>query len=103
MLASGDLPHLARITSRGGYTRVQTTYPAQTPVAWSTFATGVNPGAHGIFDFVRRDPNTYLPDLGLNRFEQKNPFVPPRVVNLRRGKTVWDLLAADGVPTTCLR
>ncbi len=103
MLASGNLPHLARITGKGGYTRVQTTYPAQTPVAWSTFATGVNPGAHGIFDFVRRDPLTYLPDLGLNRFEQKNPFVPPRVVNLRRGRTIWDLLAADGVPTTCLR
>jgi predicted AlkP superfamily phosphohydrolase/phosphomutase len=103
MLASGNLPHLARVASRGGYTRVQTTYPAQTPVAWSTFATGVNPGAHGIFDFVRRDPNTYLPDLGLNRFEQKNPFVPPRVVNLQRGRTIWDRLAGDGVPTTCLR
>jgi predicted AlkP superfamily phosphohydrolase/phosphomutase len=103
MLASGNLPHLAHITSKGGYTRVQTTYPAQTPVAWSTFATGVNPGAHGIFDFVRRDPKTYLPDLGLNRFEQKNPFVPPRVVNLQRGRTIWDFLTADGIPTTCLR
>lgn len=103
MLASGQLPYLARITSQGGYTRVQTTYPAQTPVAWSTFATGVNPGAHGIFDFLRRDPKTYLPDLGLNRYEQKNPFVPPRAVNLRRAKPVWDLLAADGVPTICLR
>lgn len=103
MLASGQLPNLGQIANQGGYTRVQTTYPAQTPVAWSTFATGVNPGAHGIFDFLRRDPKTYLPDLGLNRYEQKNPFVPPRVVNLRRASTLWDHLAAEGLPTTSLR
>jgi predicted AlkP superfamily phosphohydrolase/phosphomutase len=103
MQLAGKLPNLARLAARGGYSRVQTTSPAQTPVAWSTFATGVNPGAHGIFDFVRRNPATYLPDLGLNRYEQKNPFVPPRVVNLRRGKALWELLAADGIASICLR
>lgn len=103
MLLAGELPNLARLVAQGGYSRVQTTCPAQTPVAWSTFATGVNPGAHGIFDFVRRNPASYLPDLGLNRYEQKNPFVPPRVVNLRRGKAIWEWLAADGIASTCLR
>jgi predicted AlkP superfamily phosphohydrolase/phosphomutase len=103
MLHAGELPNLARIAAQGGYSRVQTTCPAQTPVAWSTFATGVNPGAHGIFDFVRRNPATYLPELGLNRYEQKNAFVPPRVVNLRRGKALWEVLAADGVASICLR
>src|SRR3954470_17119297 len=85
MLRAGELPHLAQVAARGGYSQVETTCPAQTPVAWSTFATGVNPGAHGIFDFVRRDPKTYLPDLGLNTYQQRNPFVSPRAVNLRRG------------------
>jgi predicted AlkP superfamily phosphohydrolase/phosphomutase len=103
MLLAGELPNLARLAAQGGYSRVQTTCPAQTPVAWSTFATGVNPGAHGIFDFVRRNPASYLPDLGLNRYEQKNPFVPPRVVNLRRGQALWEVLAADGIASTCLR
>jgi predicted AlkP superfamily phosphohydrolase/phosphomutase len=103
MLQAGELPNLARITAQGGYSRVQTTSPAQTPVAWSTFATGLNPGAHGIFDFVRRNPATYLPELGLNRYEQKSAFVPPRVVNLRRGRPLWDVLAAAGIPSTCLR
>ena len=103
MLRAGELPNLAWLTRQGGYSRVQTTTPAQTPVAWSTFATGVNPGAHGIFDFVRRDPATYLPELGLNRYEQKNAFVQPRVVNLRRAKALWDVLAADGISSTCLR
>src|ERR1041385_273860 len=85
MLEAGQLPALARLRAGGGYSRVATTYPAQTPVAWSTFATGVNPGGHGVYDFLRRDPATYLPDLALNRYEQKNPFVPPKAVNLRRG------------------
>lgn len=103
MLAAGELPALARLRAAGAYGRVGTTYPAQTPVAWSTFATGVNPGGHGIFDFLRRDPATYLPDLSLNRYEQKNAFVPPKAVNLRGGIPLWDLLATAGIPSTVLR
>ena len=103
MLAAGELPNLARLRASGGYSRVATTFPAQTPVAWSTFATGTNPGGHGIFDFIRRDPRTYLPDLALNRYEQKNAFLPPKAVNLRRGTTVWEVLAAAGVPSTIVR
>jgi hypothetical protein len=103
MLRAGELPNLAWLSRQGGYSRVQTTSPAQTPVAWSTFATGVNPGAHGIFDFVRRNPATYLPELGLNRYEQKNAFAQPRVINLRRAKALWEVLATDGIPSTCLR
>ncbi|MFN2383446.1 MAG: alkaline phosphatase family protein [Gemmatimonadota bacterium] len=103
LLAAGALPNLARLQGAGGYSRVATTSPAQTPVAWSTFATGVNPGGHGIFDFVRRDPQTYLPDLGLNRYEQKSAFLPPKAINLRRGTPVWEILARAGFPSAVLR
>jgi predicted AlkP superfamily phosphohydrolase/phosphomutase len=103
LLAAGALPNLARLRERGGYSRVATTTPAQTPVAWSSFATGVNPGGHGIYDFLRRDPKTYLPDLSLNRYEQKNTFLPPKAVNLRRGTPVWQVLADAGVPSTIIR
>lgn len=103
MLAAGELPALAKLRATGGYGRVRTTTPAQTPVAWSTFATGTNPGGHGIYDFIRRDPKTYLPDLALNRYEQKNAFLPPKAVNLRRGTAVWDLLSTAGVESTILR
>jgi predicted AlkP superfamily phosphohydrolase/phosphomutase len=82
---------------------VATTRPAQTPVAWSTFATGTNPGGHGIFDFLRRNPKNYLPELALNRYEQKNAFLPPKAVNLRRGVPLWDLLGAAGKSSTVLR
>ncbi|MDX2035369.1 MAG: alkaline phosphatase family protein [Isosphaeraceae bacterium] len=103
LLAAGELPNLARLRDRGGYSRIATTTPAQTPVAWSTFATGTNPGGHGIFDFLRRDPATYLPDLGLNRHESRGAFLPPRVVNLRQGETVWELLGKAGIESTILR
>lgn len=103
MLEAGDLPALANLRTRGGLWRVATTYPAQTPVAWSTFATGVNPGGHGIFDFIRRDPSTYLPDLSLSRYEQKSAFLPPKVVNLRRGRPLWEPLSDAGIPSVVLR
>ena len=80
-----------------------TTYPAQTPVAWSTFATGLNPGAHGIFDFLKRDPNTYLPQLGLNTYEQKSSFLPPKAVNLRSGTPIWSHLTRAGMRSAVLR
>ena len=57
MLQRGELPNLARLRAAGTYSRLKTTYPAQTPVAWSSFATGTNPGAHGIFNM---SPNDHL-------------------------------------------
>lgn len=103
MVERGELPSLARLRATGGYSRCRTTFPAQTPVAWSTFATGVNPGGHGIFDFIRRDPKTYLPDLALNRYEQKSAFLPPKAVNLRRGIPVWSVLSEAGIPSVVIR
>src|SRR3982751_5064826 len=52
------LPNLARLRASGSFSRLGTSSPPQSPVAWSTFITGMEPGAHGIFDFVHRDPAT---------------------------------------------
>lgn len=104
MLERGELPHLARIRNSGSYCHLKTTYPAQTPVAWSSFATGINPGGHGIFDFICRDPQTYLPDVALNHFEApKSVFAQARVVNRRKGLPIWELLSRAGLPSTVLR
>ena len=75
----------------------------ETPVAWSTFATGTNPGGHGVFDFIRRDPNTYFPAQTFTQYEQKNIFLPPKAVNLRRGVPLWELLTKASVPSTIVR
>src|SRR5664279_4171169 len=55
------LPNLRRLRDLGGLTRLATTTPPQSPVAWATFITGTDPAEHGIFDFVHRDPSTMQP------------------------------------------
>ncbi|MGA7613908.1 MAG: alkaline phosphatase family protein [Thermoanaerobaculia bacterium] len=57
----GKLPNLAALRAEGTFRPLRPTTPAQTPVSWSTFSTGIDPGRTGIFDFLRRDPKTYLP------------------------------------------
>jgi len=104
MMERGELPAFAKLRASGAYSRLATTYPAQTPVAWSSFATGTNPGAHGIFDFVRREASNYLPDYALTRFEKpKSMFALPKLVNNRRGVPFWQVLAERGIPSTIIR
>jgi len=57
----GKLPNLARLRSQGAFSPLRPTIPSQTPVSWSTFSTGLNPGRHGVFDFLKRDPKIYKP------------------------------------------
>jgi hypothetical protein len=61
-MAEGKLPNLSRLKQQGSFHRLRTTCPALSPVAWSTFATGVNPGKH-IFDFLNRSLKSYIPEL----------------------------------------
>ncbi len=104
MLEVGLLPNMKKLRDAGSYRRLRTTYPAQTPVAWSSFATGMNPGGHGIFDFICRDPQNYMPGMALSRFERaKSFFGSPKLVNRRRGIPFWQTLAKQGVRSTVLR
>jgi predicted AlkP superfamily phosphohydrolase/phosphomutase len=104
LLERNELPNLQKIRKAGYYGRLGTTYPAQTPVAWSSFVTGTNPGGHGIFDFICRDPQTYLPDIALNRFERpKGMLAQPRALNKRNGVPVWQHLTKAGIPSVVLR
>jgi len=61
----GRLPNLSRLRSEGHYSPLAPTNPPQTPVSWSSFATGCNPGRTEIFDFLKRDPKDYLPDFAM--------------------------------------
>jgi predicted AlkP superfamily phosphohydrolase/phosphomutase len=70
----GKLPNLARLRAQGTFRPLRPTLPAQTPVSWSTFSTGIDPGRTGIFDFLRRDPKTYLPVFAAYD-ETKEPFL----------------------------
>ena len=79
MMAEGKLPNLARLGAEGSYHRLRTTFPALSPVAWSTFATGVSPARHNIFDFLDRSLKSYQPRLSSARVGQ-----PERVLRLGR-------------------
>jgi predicted AlkP superfamily phosphohydrolase/phosphomutase len=97
-----DLPNVARLRDLGGFRRLATTMPPQSPVAWSTFITGLDPVQHGIFDFVHRDPRTMQPFSSMSRtvgprFQiPLGPFVLPlssaRVETLRKGEPFWRML-----------
>ncbi|MBI1730842.1 alkaline phosphatase family protein [Candidatus Acetothermia bacterium] len=51
------MPNFQRLLSQGSFSRMNSVVPVVSSVAWVTFSTGVNPGEHGIFGFVERDPN----------------------------------------------
>jgi predicted AlkP superfamily phosphohydrolase/phosphomutase len=68
-MADGTLPNFARLRDRGHFQPLPTANPAQSPVAWATFATGLHPGAHGIFDFLHRDAATYGPEYSITSVE----------------------------------
>jgi predicted AlkP superfamily phosphohydrolase/phosphomutase len=55
ILNSGALPSFMRLMDRGVRSECLSTIPPLTPPAWSTMFTGVNPGKHGIFDFLQPD------------------------------------------------
>ncbi len=114
LMQEGRMPHFAALARDGSYRRLGTSNPPQSPVAWSNFVTGRDPGGHGIFDFVHRDPATYLPissatppveDPGsaLEFFGWVIPLSGPEVVNNRSGTPWWDLLVAHGVDTEVYR
>src|SRR4029077_19510749 len=78
-MAEGKLPNLQRLQQQGSFHRLRTTFPSLSPVAWSTFATGVSPAKHNIFDFLNRSLRSYIPELSSSKVRP-----PHRIVRLGR-------------------
>jgi predicted AlkP superfamily phosphohydrolase/phosphomutase len=110
----GRLPAFTQLMRQGGDFRpLGTSLPPQTPVAWSNFITGMDPGGHAIFDFIHRDPQAYFPifsstettgaaktvRLGKTVF----PLSSGHVRSLRKGRTFWQVLEDAGVPATVFK
>jgi len=70
----GKLPNLAKLRTEGTFAPLRSTIPSQTPVSWSTFATGLSPGRHGIFDFLKRNTEDYKPGFAAAT-ESTEPFL----------------------------
>ncbi|REJ68557.1 MAG: nucleotide pyrophosphatase [Planctomycetota bacterium] len=112
-LSEGRMPNLAKLRDRGTYARLGTTWPPLSPVAWSSFSTGTNPGKHNIFDFLTRSPSDYGPRISsvLMRGSQRTlplgpyriPLSRPRVDGLRKSKPFWNVLGEAGIFSAILR
>ena len=108
-----SLPNLNRLRQEGDFKRLATTIPPQSPVAWSSVITGMDPGGHGIFDFVHRNPATRAPMQSMSEITEPThtlsigPYVVPLagggVRPMRTGRAFWQLLSEHGVPAKVIR
>ena len=104
----GKLPNLKKLAEAGTFATLASTQPSESPTAWSSFATGVNPGKHNIYDFLVRDFETYLPDLGMVKKEPPEflwGFFPkklPKLTSTRGGTSFWVHAGRDGVKSIVL-
>ncbi|MDD5044236.1 MAG: alkaline phosphatase family protein, partial [Candidatus Omnitrophica bacterium] len=82
LLQKGLMPNLKKMVEEGTKGTLRSTVPPLTPPAWTSFQTGVNPGKHGIFDFLGFDPT-----------KKKTYVVNSNSIPL---KTIWDIASNSG-------
>jgi len=107
---AGLLPNFLKLKNQGTFSRLGTSIPPQSPVAWSNFITGADPGGHGIFDFIHRDAQAYLPYLStseakpskksINLGKYRIPTDKGQVKLLRKGRAFWEYLDEANIPVT---
>ena len=112
-IRAGRLPNLQRLRDKGTFRKLRTTVPAISPVAWSSFQTGCNPGKHNVYDFLARDLSTYLPFLSsaqirgprrrLRIGKYSVPLGKTQVTLLRKARPFWHWLAESGVFCSVIR
>jgi len=108
-----SLPNLNRLRGQGDFRRLATTVPPQSPVAWTSVITGMDPGGHGIFDFVHRNPATRMPVSSMAEVSEPTrtigigPYLIPLagggVRTLREGRAFWQVLADEGIRSRVIR
>ena len=113
LMDSGRAPNFKKLAEMGGFQPLGTTIPALSPVAWSSFITGMSPGGHGIPDFIARDPLTYQPFFSIWEARDVDEHIQlgdyrfgisgGEVENLRSGKPFWAYLTEQGIPATVIK
>jgi len=113
LIDQGKLPTFRKLRNEGDFRRLRTSLPPQSPVAWSNFITGMDPGGHGIFDFIHRTPEDYIPYLSTSRVKPAKwtvkmgdyvlPISSGKVELLRKGRAFWQILEDRDVPATVVQ
>ncbi len=119
-MAEGKLPNFQKLAKQGSYSKLRTTFPSISPVAWSSFSTGTHPAKHNIYDFLDRDRRTYLPVLSstdissvprrgagvlskIKLGKYRIPAEKPQIRLLRKSKPFWSILGDHYIWSTVLR
>ncbi len=104
LMSQGELPYFASLARSGHFSSLVTSNPPQSPVAWSCIATGNNPGKHGVYDFLIRNPKNYLPDLSVIRVKKGGlQLSGPSFTPARQSQAFWEILSKAGIDSTVLR
>ncbi|MCH7519608.1 MAG: alkaline phosphatase family protein [Candidatus Dadabacteria bacterium] len=109
----GEMPNFQKLKEKGTFSRLATSYPSISPVAWSSFMTGVDPSHHNIFDFITRDPCTYQPMLTSAEIGKASKVLPigkymiplgkPKMNLLRKSQPFWKILGEFGIFSSIIR
>ena len=113
LMDEGVLPNFSRLRQQGSFHRLRTTLLAESPVAWTSFQTGCNPGKHRIFDFLVPNRKSHLPELCSARVAPPKRSLPlgpfriplgkPLIEAGRRSQPFWKTLGDHGIVSTILR
>jgi predicted AlkP superfamily phosphohydrolase/phosphomutase len=121
---AGRMPNFEKLAADGDFLPLGTSLPPESPVAWANFNTGLDPGGHGIFDFIHRKWVTgrgggriqlyssmvestspsydgWFDDVWF--FGYRIPLVTGEIKNRVRGTFYWKHLADAGIPTSVIR
>ena len=112
-MKAGHLPNFQNLAEQGTFTPLATSFPAMSPVAWSTFATGVDASKHNIFDFLNRDLRSHMPLLSSTEIRPPAKTVQvgkyeialgkPSIRLMRKSRSFWQILGEHYVPCHVLR
>lgn len=121
LMDEGRMPNFKRLAGEGGFAELGTSIPPESPVAWSNFITGRNPGGHGVFDFLHyewhQDPESgewsfvpvdsiagaEEPGASISLFGYELPLSGGDPINKRVGDAFWQVLERHDVPATVFK
>jgi len=108
-----QFPNFEKLAAQGTFSPLWSTEPPISPVAWSTFTTGVNPGKHNIFDFLTTDRATYMPKMAgsdiipprrsLKIGAWEIPLGSPKIELKRKSQSFWKIVSSKGIYASVLR
>ena len=112
--AEGLMPNFTKLEEEGCFRPLETAFPSISPVAWSSYATGVDASRHNIYDFLTRDPCNYLPALSSTDVSTmpktlnlgfKKVTIGSKVVTrlLQKSQPFWKLLGKNFVWSSIIR